>query len=285
MDRNKSVRLKPVSHKPDSHKPDKHEPDSNKPPFIAIGRRLEGLPEVTTLGVKPNFLDYTRSERKLMEEAELILDPTLNFAQFFTTIGKKIFPSLETHLYADEKIKQTTLFYMLGIPHPQTRFYYRRHHDDILKDFMFPFIAKLPRASSQGRGVFKITNTEELEQYLQLTHVAYIQEYLPHDRDLRVILIDYQPILAYWRESPPGNFKTNIFQGGIIQFENIPQEVIGMAQEMARKCRFDDVGLDFIQDHGTWYLIEANMKYGRQALKNKGMDLKAIIRDRVLSWY
>jgi ribosomal protein S6--L-glutamate ligase len=54
---------------------------------------------------------------------------------------------------------------------------------------------------------------------------------------------------------------------------------------MARKCRFDDVGLDFIQDHGTWYLIEANMKYGRRALKNKGMDLKAIIRDRVLSWY
>jgi len=27
------------------------------------------------------------------------------------------------------------------------------------------------------------------------------------------------------------------------------------------------------------------MKYGRRALKNKGMDLKAIIMDRVLSWY
>jgi ribosomal protein S6--L-glutamate ligase len=199
-------------------------------------------------------------------------------------MGKKIFPSLETHLYADEKIKQTTLFYMLGVPHPRTRIYYRRHHGDILKDFRFPYIAKLPRASSQGRGVFKINNSEELEQYLKLTHVAYIQEYLPHDRDLRVILIDYQPILAYWRESPPGSFKTNIFQGGIIDFENIPHEVIVIAEEMARKCRFDDVGLDFIQNHGTWYLIEANMKYGRKALKRKGMDLKTIIRDRVLSW-
>ena len=288
MDSDQPVRFKPDRHKPVRHKPVTFKPDRHKPPFIAIGRRLEGLPEVTTLGVKPNFLDYTPSERDLMEDAELILDPTLKIAQFITTMGKKIFPSLETHLYADEKIKQTTLFYMLGIPHPRTRFYYRRHHDDILKDFMFPFIAKLPRASSQGRGVFKITNTEELEQYLQLTHVAYIQEYLPHDRDLRVIHCFNRrlaPRTAYWRESPPGNFKTNIFQGGIIQFENIPQEVIGMAQEMARKCRFDDVGLDFIQDHGTWYLIEANMKYGRRALKNKGMDLKAIIRDRVLSWY
>lgn len=258
--------------------------DGDKQPLIAIGHRLEGLSDVLTLGVKPNFLDYTPRERGLMEDARLILYPTLNYAQFFTTMGKKIFPSLETYLYADEKIKQTTLFYMLGVPHPRTRIYYRRHHGDILKDFRFPYIAKLPRASSQGRGVFKINNSEELEQYLQLTHVAYIQEYLPHDRDLRVILIDYQPILAYWRESPPGSFKTNIFQGGIIDFENIPHEVIGIAEEMARKCRFDDVGLDFIQNHGTWYLIEANMKYGRKALKRKGMDLKTIIRDRVLSW-
>ena len=250
---------------------------ADKQPLIAIGHRLEGLSDVLTLGVKPNFLDYTESERGLMADARLILYPTLNFAQFFTTMGKMIFPSLETHLYADEKIKQTTLFYMLGVPHPRTRIYYRRHHGDILKDFGFPFIAKLPRASSRGRGVFKVENTEELEQYLQLTHVAYIQEYLPHDRDLRVILVDYEPILAYWRESPPGSFKTNIFQGGIIHFEDIPQGVIRMAQEMARKCRFDDVGLDFIENQGTWYLIEANMKYGRKALRCKGMDLKRII--------
>lgn len=275
MDRGKSVRLES----------DRLAGDGYKPPFVAIGRRLEGLPEVKTLGVKPNFLDYTTWERNLLEEAELILDPTLNFAQFFTTMGKKIFPSLETHLYADEKIKQTTLFYMLEVPHPRTRFYYRRHHGDIMKDFKFPFIAKLPRASSQGRGVFKVTNHEELEQYLQLTHVAYVQEFLPHDRDLRVILIDYEPVLAYWRESPPGNFKTNVFQGGTIRFDNIPQRALELAKATARKCRFNDVGLDFIQDGGKWHLIEANMKYGREALKRKGMDLKSIIRDRVLSCY
>lgn len=257
--------------------------DRDHPPFIAIGRRLEGIPEVLTLGVKANYMDYTPNERKLMESADLILYPTLNFAQFFTTMGKKIFPSLETHLYADEKIKQTTLYYMMGISHPRTRFYYRRHHGDILRNFMFPFVAKLPRASSQGRGVYLINNSDELEQYLHLTPVAYIQEYLPHDRDLRVILIDYQPILAYWRKSPPGNFRTNIFQGGTIHFEDIPHEVLAMAQDMARKCHFDDVGLDFIQNHGKWYLIEANMKYGRKALRSKGMDLKAIIRDRVLT--
>jgi len=236
-----------------------------------------------TLGVKPNFHDYPPHERDLILEAPLILYPSLNYAQFFTTLGKRIFPSLETYLYADEKIKQTTLFNMLGISHPRTKIYYHLHHGDILKEFSFPFIAKLPRASAQGRGVFKINNEDALEKYLQLTQVAYIQEYLPHERDLRVILINYEPILVYWRTRPPGSFKTNIFQGGFISFEDTPSEAVELAQDFSRECKFNDVGLDFIQHNKKWYLIEANAKYGRKGLRMKGMDLKKIMRQILLS--
>ncbi|MBW1765775.1 MAG: RimK family alpha-L-glutamate ligase [Deltaproteobacteria bacterium] len=251
--------------------------------FIALGSRLQGVPEVLTLGVKPNFYDYTSHERELILGSDIILYPTLNYSQFFTTMGKKIFPSLETYIYADEKIKQTTLFYMLGILHPRTRIYYHLHHGDILKDFCFPFVAKLPRASARGRGVFMINSADELEKYLQITHVAYIQRYLPHNRDLRVVLINYQPVLAYWRERPPGNFRTNLFQGGSIDFKDVPDEVLGLARELAKKCKFNDVGLDFIQNNGKWYLIEANMKYGRKGLKMRGLNLKEIIRGKLLS--
>jgi ribosomal protein S6--L-glutamate ligase len=172
---------------------------------------------------------------------------------------------------------------MLGIPHPRTRIFYHLHHADILKHFNFPFIAKIPRASAQGRGIFKIDNPEQLERYSKLTNVAYIQEYLPHETDLRVILINYKPILSYWRESPPGSFKTNISQGGAINFDHIPEEALDLAREYSRKCRFNDVGLDFIKSDGRWYLIEANMKYGRKGLKMKGMNLKEIIREKLLS--
>jgi ribosomal protein S6--L-glutamate ligase len=236
-----------------------------------------------TLGVKPNFHDYPSHERDLILEAPLILYPSLNYSQFFTTLGKKIFPSLETYLYADEKIKQTTLFNMLNIPHPRTKIYYRLHHGDILKEFSFPFIAKLPRASAQGRGVFKVNNEEALEKYLQLTQVAYIQEYLPHDRDLRIILINYEPILVYWRIRPPGSFKTNIYQGGSFSFEDIPSEAVALAKDFARKCKFNDVGLDFVQNDEKWHLVEANMKYGRKGLRMRGLDLKNILRQKLLS--
>ena len=257
--------------------------EMNRRRLIALGSRLKGVPEVTTLGVKPNFMDYSEHERALIAEAPVILYPTRNYAQFLNTIGKKIFPSLETYLYADEKIKQTTLFYMAGIPHPRTKIYYRRHYQEILNEYRFPFIAKLPRASAQGRGVFKIDTYRDLEGYLDLTPVAYIQEYLPHERDLRVVLINCQPILAYWRVRPAGNFRTNLFQGGRIDFKDIPDEAVELAMLATRKCNFNDVGLDLIQFEGKWYLIEANMKYGRKGLQMRGMDLRAILREKLMA--
>jgi len=252
-------------------------------PYIALGNRLKGVPEVLTLGVKPNFYDYTPSERELILGSPVILYPTLTYSQLFSTMDKNLFPSLETYIYADEKIKQTTLFNILGIPHPRTRVYYHLHHKDILKDFQFPFIAKLPRCSALGKGIFKIQTKDELNYYLTLTKVAYIQEYMPHERDLRVILINYRPVLAYWRERSPESFKTNISQGGTFNFDNIPDEGLALASEFSKKCKFNDVGLDMMSVDNQWYLIEANMKYGRKGLKLKGMVLKEIIREKLLA--
>jgi ribosomal protein S6--L-glutamate ligase len=67
--------------------------------YVALGSRLRGVPEVRTLGVKPNFPDYTPEERDLIFDAKVILYPTDNYAEFFTTLGKAIFPSLETCLF------------------------------------------------------------------------------------------------------------------------------------------------------------------------------------------
>ena len=75
-------------------------------PYIALGNRLKGVPEVLTLGVKPNFYDYSPRERELILGSSVILYPTLTYSQLFSTLDKNLFPSLETYIYADEKIKQ-----------------------------------------------------------------------------------------------------------------------------------------------------------------------------------
>src|SRR4030043_1138112 len=62
-----------------------HRVTEKRKQFVALGSRLKGVPEVLTLGVKPNFTDYTVHERELITGSEILFYPTLNYAQFLTT--------------------------------------------------------------------------------------------------------------------------------------------------------------------------------------------------------
>jgi ribosomal protein S6--L-glutamate ligase len=237
---------------------------------------------VVFIPVRPNFSDYSEEERRRIRGARKVYYPTWLYVDLFLTLGKTIFPSRETYVYSGDKIKQTVLFQILGIPHPRTRIYFGDQSKEILKDFTYPFIAKVPRGSSMGQGVYLIRDQEGLERYLRLNPVAYIQEYLPLEKDLRVILIKHEVVLAYWKAAPPGEFRNNLAQGATISFEDIPREALALAEEVARKCNFDDVGLDLCHNNSKgWMVLEANMHYGLQGLKQKGLDIRLILRDMV----
>lgn len=251
-----------------------------KGPHIAFSHRFSECPEVTFIQARPNFSDYSLKEKRLIQTAEKVYYPTQLYVDLFLTMGKTIFPSRETYVYSGDKIKQTALFQILGICHPQTRFYYGNQKKDIPKDFSFPFIAKIPRGSSMGRGVYLITNPEELENYLHRTTVAYIQEYLPLDRDLRMILINHQIILSYWKIAPQGEFRNNLAQGASITFGPIPGEAFDFARMVTQKCNFEDVGLDLCHTpEKGWMVLEANMNYGLEGLKKKGQNIRLVLKD------
>lgn len=250
---------------------------------VAFSHRFKECPGVILLPARPNVSDYSEEEKRRIREARKIFYPTWLYVDLFLTMGKTIFPSRETYVYSGDKIKQTALFQLLGIPHPRTRVYFGDQKKEILKDFSLPFIAKIPRGSSMGQGVFLIRDKQGLERYLQGNSVAYIQEFLPLERDLRVILIKHEVVLAYWKVAPPGEFRNNLARGAAISFEGVPQEALTFAEQVAKKCNFDDVGLDLCHNKDTgWLVLEANMHYGLQGLKQKGMDIRLILRDMVI---
>ena len=251
-------------------------------PRIAFSHRFKACPGVVLIPPRPNFSDFSPEEKDLIRSAEKIYYPTPLYVDVFLTLGKKIFPSRETYVYSGDKIKQTVLFQLLRIPHPQTRFFFGRQKDRILGEFPFPFIAKIPRGSSMGEGVYLITNETELRGYEDRNPVAYIQEYLPLERDLRVVLINHQVILAYWKKGRPGEFRHNVSQGGELDFEGIPAEALLFAQEVTRACNFNDVGLDLCHTKkDDWMVLEANMNYGRQVLASQGFKLPEVYRSLV----
>ncbi len=127
-----------------------------------------------------------------------------------------------------------------------------------------------------GEGVFLIRKADELAGYLRDNRPAYIQEYLPLERDLRVVLIKGRIIHAYWRFHRPGEFRNNVSQGGSIVFDGIPEEALQFAIAVADRCGFEEVGLDICEAHGGYWVIEANMVFGLEGFRQKGLDLHQI---------
>jgi ribosomal protein S6--L-glutamate ligase len=250
--------------------------DSEK--AIALESRLRHCRNVMTLGVQPNFSDYPPEAARLIQGAEKIYYPSSYYADMFEAMGKKIFPNPSTYRFAQNKIKQTALFHLLGIPTPRTKTFYGKNiQEKIVHSFSYPFIGKIPRGSALGRGVFLIQNRDDLDAFCMLTKTAYVQEYLPIHRDIRVVIIGDGFVHAYWREAPVGEFRCNVSVGARITFEDIPPEAVRLAKYTATHCQWDDVGIDVCECGGNYYVIEANMKYGREGLTKAGIDYATLM--------
>ncbi|MBF0574163.1 MAG: RimK family alpha-L-glutamate ligase [Desulfamplus sp.] len=265
---------------------------TTKLPKIALGSRFKNCRNIITLGFKPNFTDYSPEEIQLIRNSDKIYYPTAFYANMFHIMGKATFPSFTTYHFVQDKIRQTALFNLLNIPHPRTKvFYGTKQKQEILNNFSFPFIAKTPRGSSMGRGVYLINNTQDLVNYLCTTQdslikpteqssflsakpskPAYIQEYLPHRRDIRVVVIGKEVAIAYWRVANSEDFRANISRGGDICFAPIPKQALELALYTAKSCGWDDVGLDIVESKGQFFVVEANMKYGRKGFAKAGID-------------
>ena len=249
---------------------------------IALEARLRNCANVLTLGVRPNFSDYTAEEKSLIRNASKIYYPSTFYADMFAATGKPIFPSVHTYRFVQDKIKQSALFALMDIPTPRTRtFYGRKRLEKVLSHFDFPMVGKVPRGSALGRGVFLLHTTDDLARYLAYCQPAYIQEYLPIDRDLRILVIGGRIICAYWRIAYPGEFRTNVGQKGRIAFDPVPPEAAALALHTAVVCGWDDVGLDICFCAGRYYVLEANMKYGRQGLVEAGIDYSEMMEEMI----
>ncbi len=249
---------------------------------IALEARLKGCKNVLTLGVRANYTDYLPAEKDLLRCAEKIYYPTTFYADLFDIMGKRTFPSYHTYKCVQDKIKQTTLFNLLDIPHPRTRVFYGKHQKtEITNYFDFPFMGKIPRGSARGKGVYLIKNKQDLDAFCHLPTPAYIQEYFTIDRDIRVVVIGNKIVHAYWRISPTGEFRSNVSVGATISLDPVPPQALDLALHTARICRWDDVGIDICKHRERFFILEANMKYGKEGFRTAGIDYNTLMEDLI----
>ena len=249
---------------------------------IALEHRLRRCRNVRTLGVRSNLFDYSNEDIHAIRQAAKIYYPSVFYADLLDAMGKALFPSYHTYKCVQDKIKQTALFHLTKIPHPLTRvFYGKQQMGKITRHFSFPLIAKIPRGSALGRGVYLVHDEEELAAYLRQSSVAYIQEYLALDRDIRVVVIGDRIVHAYWRLAAKGEYRSNLALGGRISLAKVPEKALELALHTARVCGWNDVGIDICECEGRFLVLEANMKYGKEGFRRAGIDYYRLMEDLI----
>lgn len=236
--------------------------------------RTLGFPDTTIL--KP---EQQLQHKPLLREVDWVLFP--EYWQLNTLLyGLKcrVFPSEASYRIGHDKVEMTRAFQTVAPEHiPWTVIEANgpEEREQIWATMPLPFVAKLPKAS-QGDGVWLIESRQDWLQYCERTPVLYVQEYLPIDRDVRVVIVGDQVVTAYWRTQAEQGFYNNVARGGKIDTGPVPAVATALALRLASELGVDHAGFDIALVEGYPYVLEFNRLFGNQGL-GQGSELKDAI--------
>jgi len=145
----------------------------------------------------------------------------------------------------------------------------------------FPCVVKVMHGS-KGKGVIMVKSEKELENLLDINAaITYDDQILIQEciaasrgRDLRIMLSGRKFSTAYIRDNGD-NFKSNLSQGGELQFVTPPQNVIDIAEKAAEILDIYFGSVDFLfGENDTYYVCEANSMTGLSYSKGDMADMK-----------
>jgi ribosomal protein S6--L-glutamate ligase len=243
--------------------------------------RTMNLPGVTV--VKPEHF-FKQIDR--IRTADWILFPDywqVNALVF--GLKRRIFPSLASYLLGHDKVEMTRGFQTVAPTHlPETLILSvsPENADAVWDRMTILFVAKFPK-SSMGSGVFLIHTRKDWKRYLEHTPVIYAQEYLPIDRDLRIVSVGYRIIGGFWRLQSDRSFHNNLSRGGQIDFSPIPDAALELVTRLARALEINHGGFDIAMVGGHPYVLEFNRLFGSNSLNlNRERISRAIMETLVM---
>lgn len=237
--------------------------------------RTLGFPDTTV--IKPEHFLRHKAE---LEAVDWVLFPEywqLNALVY--GLKCRVFPSEASYRIGHDKVEMTRAFQAVAPEHtPWTVIEANgpEERERIWATMPLPFVAKLPKAS-MGEGVWLIENRQDWLAYCERTPVLYVQEYLPIDRDLRVVVVGDKVLTAYWRLQSEQGFYNNVAKGGAIDKGPVPAAATALALRLARTLGVDHAGFDIAMVEGYPYVLEFNRLFGNQGLKQGGELKDAIL--------
>ncbi len=151
----------------------------------------------------------------------------------------RFIPSLDTQFSNKSKENVTRFAWKYNLPIPKTYIFYdRKKGYEFLKKTKYPKIVKRSYGPSNYGGYFvhKVDSKKEAIKLFdeKKYHPMYLQDFVPMEADIRVMLIGHKPVCAFWRRPPKGHWLTNTSQGGSMDYQDVPKSVLDLAVKTSK---------------------------------------------------
>ncbi|MRI58971.1 MAG: hypothetical protein C6H99_05645 [Epsilonproteobacteria bacterium] len=174
----------------------------------------------------------------------------------------RFIPSLDSQFANKSKENVTRFCWKYDIPVPKTYIFYDKEEGmEFLRKTTYPKIIKRSYGPSNYGGyyVHKVDSFKEAKELLEKKKYCpiYVQDFVPMEADIRVMLIGHKPVCAFWRRPPEGHWLTNTSQGGSMDYMNVPKGVLDLAVEVSKAANAEYWACDVaVGKDGKYRILE-----------------------------
>ncbi len=207
-------------------------------------------------------------------------------------LKKPVFPDMNMYFAYGDKVKEADIFKYHNIPTPKTHITYKKERAlNLIERIKYPFILKDAHGYG-GLHVKKIDNKKEAKEVIDKIFSVrglrqgnkkaisikkgyfFAQEFMPIEKDLRVIIIGNEVTCAYWRYNQEG-WKNNVSKGARVSFDNIPSRALDVCLGLHKKMGFHWMSYDvFISNKGVSLMNEFSCNFGIKAPQEAGYEIR-----------
>jgi hypothetical protein len=169
---------------------------------------------------------------------------------------------MDTQFSNKSKENVTRFAWKYDIPIPKTYIFYDKSKaEKFIDKTEFPKIIKKSYGPSNYGGYFvhKVDSAREAHNLLaqKKYHPVYMQDFVPMEADVRVMLIGHKPVCAFWRRPPEGEWLTNTSQGGSMDYMDVPKELLDLAVKVSKAANAEYWACDIaVGQDGKYRILE-----------------------------
>lgn len=184
-----------------------------------------------------------------------------------------------------DKLRSLQLLGKKGIGLPVTGFAHSTQRTEALIDLVggAPLIIKILEGT-QGKGVVLADTNKAAQSVIEMLRnldaFFLVQEYIKESggADIRCLVVDGKVVASMKRQGPPGEFRSNLHQGGVATTIKITPEERNAAVRAASAMGLNVAGVDLLRSNHGPLVMEVNSSPGLRGIETStGKDIASLI--------